>query len=200
MEVPKVAENTSAVYKKNWRNMVLVFRFNASLAWTSIQLGLSKCFKCHRVLTPLAADRAVLWCKDQEDKRRIEKLGLYTIPKVGEVQFVRWNPESQRKNTKIICSNSWLGIEGLPLNMWNNHVFKVIGSKCGGLLDIAKDTVHLNCLTHATIKLKGKEGGLIQESLDIYCWGKRARIRFFNLNNLKSEIFADRITQREYWR
>ena len=103
----------------------------------------------------------------------MEILGRLFIPQVGEVKLVRWSPDSQLNNTKIVCRNSWLGIEGLPFNMWNKHVFKVIGRKCGGLLDIARCTEDFTCLTQAVLKLKGKEGGFIDERMEIYCWGKK---------------------------
>ena len=86
--------------------MVLVFRFSTLKSWSCIQLGLSRMLNVHRDLAPLAADRTVLWCVNEEDKKRMEHLGLCFIPDVGEVKFVRWNPESQLKNTKIVCSNS----------------------------------------------------------------------------------------------
>ena len=180
------------VNKKNWRDEVLVFRFTTFKSWNSIQSGLTKMLNFHRELTPLAADRAVLWCVNEEDKRKMEQLGLCFIPHVGEVKFVRWNPEAQLKNKIFFCSNSWMGIEGLPLNMWNKHVFKVIGRQCGGLLDIARCTLDFTCLIHAEIKLKGREGGLIPESMEVFCWGKKVQIKFFILNNYFSRFHGHR--------
>ena len=104
------------------------------------------------------------------------------------MEFVRCNPESQVQNSKIECNNSWIGIEGLTLSLWNKHVFKVIGSKCSGLMDIARCTVDLTCLTHAEVKLEGKEGGFLQEKLEIFCWGKRVQITFFLLNSHKTQL------------
>lgn len=117
-------------------------------------MGLTKLLKADHDLTPLAADRAVLWCDNELDRIKTEKLGCCFLPGVREVKLQRWNPQSQLNNSKIVCRNSWLGIEGLPLNMWNKHVFKVIGSKCGGLLDIARCTAELTCLTQVVIKIK----------------------------------------------
>ena len=68
----------------------------------------------------------------------------------------------------------------------------MIGRKCGGLLDIARCTLDLTCLTHAEIKLKGKEGGLIKEKMEIFYWGKRVQIKFFHLINRKSGLHVDR--------
>ena len=76
--------------------------------------------------------------------------------------------------------------------MWNKHVFKVIGRKCGGLLDIARCTLDLTCLTHAEVKLKGKKRGLIQEKMEIFCWGRRIQIKFFHLINSKFGLHGDR--------
>ena len=91
----------------------------------------------------------------------MEKISVCNIPEVGKVRFEKWSPESQFKNSKIVCSQSWIGIEGQSLNLWNEHIFKVIGHKCGGLLDISKCTVQKNCLSHVVLKIQGKEGALI---------------------------------------
>ena len=164
--------------KRNWRVAVLVFRFNISVSWSSIKVGLTKMLNVYHELSPLAADRAVLWCVNEIDRIKMENLGRFFIPDAGEVKFTRWNTKSQLNNSKIVCRNSWLGIEGVPLNLWNKHVFKVIGQKCGGLLDIARCTEELNCLTQAVVKLKGESGGFIKERMEIFCWGKKMMIKF----------------------
>ena len=49
-------------------------------------------------------------------------------------------------------------------------------------MDIAKCTEDLTCLTQAVIKLRGKEGGFIQEKMQIYCWGKLIQVQFVPKN------------------
>ena len=39
-----------------------------------------------------------------------------------------WSLESQFDLCKIKARESWLGFEGIPLRLWNKHVFKVIKS------------------------------------------------------------------------
>ena len=175
-------DHQDRIVKRNWRAAVLVFRFTSSVSWCSIKEGLSSLLNAHHELTPLAADRAILWFANENDRIRTKLLGRVIIPGVGEVKLERWNPESQLKDPKIVCSNSWMGIEGLPLNLWNKHVFKVIGSKCGGLLDIATCTEDLTFLNQALLKLKGKKGGFLQERLEIFCWGKRLSIKLVPSN------------------
>ena len=169
-------------FRLNWRNAVIIVRFSASLPWRKIELGLARVLKIHHVLKPFAADRVIIWSNNEEDKKRLEDIGLCTIPGVGEVCFERWNLDNQFTNSKIVCKNSWVGIEGLPINMWNSHVFKVIGEKCGGFLDLASCTADLTFLPYAILKIGGNKGGFIQEKLEIFCWGKRIQLKFFCLN------------------
>ena len=174
----RTEDHQTGFNRRNWRVAVLVFRFSISMSWRSIKDGLTKLLNVYHDLTPLAADRAVLWCDNELDMIKMEKLGRCFLPEIGVVKLQRWNPHLQMNNSKIVCSNSWLGIEGLPLNMWNKNVFKVIGRKCGGLLDIANCTEELTCLTQAVVKLKGNSGGFIQERMVLFCWGKRVVIKF----------------------
>lgn len=58
----KEEKNKDRVTQKSWRDVVLVYSYSALPSWRSLQLGLSRMFNVQRVLTMLAADRAVLWC------------------------------------------------------------------------------------------------------------------------------------------
>ena len=142
------------------------------MPWRNIQFGLSRLLKFHHDISPLVADGVVRWSISKEDKRRMEEMGLCTILDVGKVRFERWHPNTQFNDTKIECRNSWIGIEGLPINMWNVHGFKVIGQKCDELLDIARSTTKLTFLSHARVQRNGNKGGFIQEKMELFCWGK----------------------------
>ncbi|EXB42372.1 hypothetical protein L484_021964 [Morus notabilis] len=56
-----------------------------------------------------------------------------------------------RRTIEIEARNSWIGIEGLMLNLWNYHTLKVIGDACEGLLEIAKDTLNQMFLSSSTL-------------------------------------------------
>ena len=92
--------------KKDWRRVVIVVRFSTSQPWGHIHLGLSNMFKLQHGINPLAADRAIVWTGSDEEKRRMEKMDLCTIPEAGKVRIQRWNPESQLKNSKIECKSN----------------------------------------------------------------------------------------------
>lgn len=163
--------------KRSWRNAVLVTRLSAFNPWSRIQSGLSRMLKSHQVLSPVAADRAVLWSNSDDDKSTLEKMGLCSISEAGTVYFQRWKPDSQFKNLKTVCTNSWIGIEGLPINCWNVQVFKDIGQRCGGLLDIARCTLDLSFLSFASILLRGNKGGFIPEFMEIDWQGIKVKIK-----------------------
>lgn len=40
----------------------------------------------------------------------------------------------------IGCRNSWIGLECLPLNLWSLKTFNSIGERCGGLLEVDRNT------------------------------------------------------------
>lgn len=58
----------------------------------------------------------------------------------------------------------------------------VIGEKCGRLIDIDKCIGEKTLLSHVRVQLKGNKGGIILESIDILCWGKKTTLKLFALN------------------
>ena len=57
--------------------------------------------------------------------------------------------------------NSWIGVEGLPLNLWNLDTFKSIGQTCGGLVEVTKETLDQSFLLYAKLKVKGYKKGFL---------------------------------------
>ena len=66
--------------------------------------------------------------------------------------------------------------------MWNLHVLRVLGQKCGGFLDFVSCMKELSFLPYAIAQLRGNKDGFIQEYLEIDCWGKRIQLKFTPLN------------------
>ena len=83
---------------------------------------------------------------------------------------------------------SWIGIEGLPLHMWNIHVFKVIGEVCGGFLEVAEETMKRLFMGFAKIKIKGFEYGLMNPVIEILCEGIKVCLGAFSISGPKGVI------------
>ena len=76
---------------------------------------------------------------------------------------MHWN------HTQIAVNYSWIGLEGIPLNLWNIHVFKIIGEVCGGLLEVAEETLNKSFLRFAKLKVKGPANGLMNPLMELPC-------------------------------
>lgn len=60
-------------------------------------------------------------------------------------------------------------------------MFKVIGERCGGLIDVDVITAKKTYLNYARLRFKDLKGGLIPDSLNIFCWGKHTKLKLFAL-------------------
>ena len=70
-------------------------------------------------------------------------------------------------NLQIEVRRGWIGIKGIPLIMWNVHVFKIIREACGGLLEVAEETKNKSYLGYEKLKVKGFESGLMNSMIEI---------------------------------
>ncbi|KAF4373739.1 hypothetical protein G4B88_002243 [Cannabis sativa] len=87
------------------------------------------------------------------------------------------------KEVKVECRCSWIGVEGVPLNLWNLEIMGKIGDLCGGLLDVEKDTAEKNFLHHMRLKLRGDEQGFINNSILLRHGGVEFSLKLFKLND-----------------
>lgn len=89
----------------------------------------------------MAADRVVVWCND-EAERSMSLTGKSLFYRRNIIARMEpWSIFSHWEHVQIEARNSWIGVEGLPLNLWNVHAFKVTCEACGGLLEVAKETL-----------------------------------------------------------
>ncbi|KAF4394947.1 hypothetical protein F8388_017675 [Cannabis sativa] len=113
------------------------------------------------------------------------KLHKTAIPGTGGtiVSLIRWSMEEQNRDIKIECRSSWMGVEGLPLNLWNIKFMGKIGELCGGLLDVEKDTAEKTFLHHLRLKLGGDEDGFVPKSIRLHYQGSELFLKLFKLND-----------------
>uniref|UniRef100_A0A803PX19 DUF4283 domain-containing protein n=1 Tax=Cannabis sativa TaxID=3483 RepID=A0A803PX19_CANSA len=142
---------------KDWKKAVIMFRDNSGLSWSCIFYNLSRELGRKLQVSQMFDDRTIIWCRDENEVVYFLEKGIWSIPGTGDtkVSFKRWSVEEQNRDIKVECRGSWIGVKGLPLNIWNMKVFRKIGDLCGGLLDVEKDTAEMNFLHHLRIKLEG---------------------------------------------
>lgn len=57
-------------------------------------------------------------------------------------------------------------MEDLPLQLWNMRTFELIGSKCGGLIQVDR-TINREQLFTAKMNVRRKESGFIPAEIDV---------------------------------
>lgn len=48
-----------------------------------------------------------------------------------------------------------MGVDGIPVEKWSADVFELIRKQCGGLLEIAADTLTRSFLRYTKLKFQG---------------------------------------------
>ncbi|PON63801.1 hypothetical protein TorRG33x02_275110 [Trema orientale] len=133
--------------KKEWRKAVVIYRQDFDIQWSIINKGLSRKLRRRVEVALLHPDRAVLWCLSEGEKRKMLRYAYCSLHNTRLVKVVDWNQREYWDQLRIAGRNKWVGVDGLPLNWWNKHVLKVLGSKLGGLLENQSRWVYVMSMT-----------------------------------------------------
>ena len=55
----------------------------------------------------------------------------------------KWHPEVGCFGNEVKAKEAWVRVVSLPLHLWNQEVFKLIGDGCGGLITVDEKTVSM---------------------------------------------------------
>ena len=186
--VTREEEKSDSEKFKDWRKAITVYRSNTKMSWKEISRKLEAIIKRKPEVNQVAADRAIFWCFGGEELNGLlfkpEQLSSHNT----YVKMDNWKKEDHWENLQIGVRYGWIGIEGLPLQMWNIHVFKVIGEACGGLLEVAEETLKKSYLGFAKIKIKGFESGLMNPIIEILCQGEKVCLGAFSISGPKGGV------------
>ena len=180
--------------RRDWRNAIVAYRNSIYISWGVIRKRVEDRLRREVAVVSLAADRAIIWCQHEEEISLLLLNPLQFSNGKDHVKLERWNQFVHWDNIQIHVKQSWIGIEGLPINMWNIHVFKIIGKSLGGLLEVAPETTTFNFLRYAKIKVGGLERGFMDPILEILCNGLRVCIGIFPIQNPKEHREGGRTT------
>ncbi|KAH0773714.1 hypothetical protein KY290_010851 [Solanum tuberosum] len=74
-----------------------------------------------------------------------------------------WNPTVGTRCGRGTESSTWVRILGLPLQFWDQKIFKAIGDFCGGWVETEEETQLRNHLKWARIRIKGDGADIPKE-------------------------------------
>ncbi|KAF4378518.1 hypothetical protein F8388_022339 [Cannabis sativa] len=175
----------SKALSKEWNLAIILTRNNTHADWCTIFYNLSRELERKLVVSQLFDDRCIIWCKNELERDELIKMHSMRVPGAQSlVTFLPWSWENQKDNVKVECRGSWIGIQGLPLNLWNMKSFRKIGARCGGLLDVDKDTAEASFLSHLRLQLMGDDFGFIPETISLNHDNMNLELKLFKLNDL----------------
>ena len=174
--------------RKDWKKAITIFRSNTKMPWRIISTKLEAVIKRKVELSQVATDRAILWCFEMKEFNDLLLRPHQLSSNNTYVKMKKWEKEDHWENLQIGVHHSWIGIKGLPLKMWNIHVFKVIGEACGGLLEVAQETLNKLFMGYAKIKIKGFASGLMNPVIEILCEGEKVCLGAFTVRGPRGGV------------
>ncbi|KAF3656540.1 hypothetical protein FXO37_15416 [Capsicum annuum] len=88
------------------------------------------------------------------------------IWKKHKVQLECWNPATGCWLDDIKRDSVWIRLLRLPLSLWSQKNFKMVGDLCGGYVETEKETTLKNHLYWARIKVRG-DGKRVPREIEI---------------------------------
>ncbi|KAK9086009.1 hypothetical protein Sjap_026420 [Stephania japonica] len=85
-------------------------------------------------------------------------------------EIVKWHHVLHWKDLKFGGNNSWIEVHCLPLNLWNDVAFEMVGKNLGGLLEVGEVTRSLSVIDNAIIKIRGSRTSFFWGTMEFPCW------------------------------
>ena len=104
---------------RDWRNALVVYRNTMNLSWGDIRKRVQTKIGRFVDVVALAAGRAIFWCQEEEEISSLLSNPLQFSNGRNHVRIKRWSMFVHWDNIQIHVTQSWIGLEGLPINMWN---------------------------------------------------------------------------------
>ncbi|KAF4401873.1 hypothetical protein G4B88_017385 [Cannabis sativa] len=175
----------SKAQPRDWSLAIILTRDNTHADWSTIFYNLSRELKRKLMVSQLFDDRCIIWCKDEKEREELVKVQRMLVPGAqSSVTFSLWSWDNQKEKVKVECRGSWIGVQGLPLNLWHMKIFRKIGDMCGRLLDVDKDTAEANFLSHLRLQLMGDDFGFFPETITLHHEKMNIELKLFKLNDL----------------
>jgi hypothetical protein len=108
-------------------------------------------------------------------------------------EVIPWSPScfADRRDT-------WVKIYGIPLHVWGENLFKMIGRKYGEFLDFDNNTASRAKLDVACIKISTAFGGMINEPLEVRALGVVYTLRVVEEKVFENGYFhGERLEEQE---
>ncbi|KAK9088845.1 hypothetical protein Scep_027927 [Stephania cephalantha] len=172
-KAPK-AQSRNEEVPAEWQLAMVVVRSTPIHPWSMIGYMLGAGLQRGATLHPLGADKALFYCVSSQEKEKMISKGK----SMGGILIDRiegWSP-TQHSSHQISCHDTWIRLEGLPINLWNMHTYQSIGSHFGGLVEVASTTERKAYEHGSWIRVAGDINRFFPGKIEVPCWGTKVPI------------------------
>lgn len=167
---------------------ISITKVRANISWDKVGTVLGNSIKRRIVVFPFLANKAVWWPSNKSEFSYFIKLKRDFFDSRVMLLFEEWSPDIYKSEKVQECCNSWIRIFDLPWILWTAESFKIIGERCGGLLEISEDSSHFRDLRAAKFKVRGIEGGFIKSEMNIQIEAENFQIKI-EVDSFDSAVF-----------
>ena len=95
--------------QKNWRLAVVIYRNSTNITWEGIKEGLCRKLGRKMDLCALHANKAILWCRDEAEKRLMLRFEFCNLYNTRPMKVVNWSQQEHWED--IVFKGKILGWE-----------------------------------------------------------------------------------------
>lgn len=181
----------------DWRKAFVCERERISDSWAMIQAELCKLLECNLMLMPFQINKAIFFCNNVDKVHYF--LGRVFLKSELKVVLEEWEAEvNSIVGQRFYFNEGWIAIEGLRFHLWRWEVFSRIADNFGGLIEVDRQTLFLDNLFNAKIKVKGLKECFLSNFLDIQIGNKKYMVCVWPLRHLSNNSFKP-IFNRNWW-
>ena len=135
-------------------------------------------------VVPFTVDRVVMWCANEEELRSVLEKGDLFRGREFIAKIKNCDTYSLSELTQIEVSHSWIGVQGLSLNLWNLETFVKIGEGCGGLIEVAPEPLDMSFLIFVKLEVKGFLNSFLNSTAEFQSDNETIQVRLFSLRSV----------------
>lgn len=132
----------SEVFKADLDNLWVVLKLFEFDNWVEIKDTLKLFFDSNVIISPLFAENALVDMDRGPLNELLENPGKWQKFGAFHLKFEKWNRCSHSRPIYSKGYGGWISIRNLALDYWSRQTFEAIGAHCGGLENIAAETIN----------------------------------------------------------
>ncbi|KAI3902111.1 hypothetical protein MKW92_019215, partial [Papaver armeniacum] len=146
------------IEKEDWNHMIVLSADVEQVDWKLVGNHLGKGLEKNEefFLQPFSPSKAMFKVPNSAMREELLSKSAWNFNNIT-FKFSLWSSKINLISNEEVenINTSWILVSGVPFSLWNHKTFETIGSKCGGLLEIADETKFGWNLSYMKLKVRG---------------------------------------------